>query len=290
MVSPEDHVAEHRAAGRMVDVNGVRTFVREEGEGEPVLCLHGVPASSFLYRKVLPDLAARGLRGIAYDLPGLGLTARDSGVGPSWSDLGRHAVDVVNALELERFHLVVHDVGGPVGMELATHLHDRVASLTVLNTMVAVSTFVKPWTMRPFEVAGLGWLWLKGMVDPAFVRSMYDVGIADRSATSREEVLAYRRLLLHDDGGAAFLRIMRSFETTPGKEALYRDVVGSDRYPVQAVWGERDPALRLDEHARPVRELVGEDNFHRVPGKHFLQEDCHEAIADHVAQIAARAA
>ncbi|MBY5162368.1 alpha/beta hydrolase [Nitriliruptoria bacterium AS10] len=274
----------------MVDANGVRTFVREEGGGEPVLCLHGVPTSSFLYRKVLPDLADRGLRGISYDLPGLGLTARDSGVGPTWSDLGRHAVDVVHALGLERFHLVVHDVGGPVGMEVAAHLPDRVASLTVLNTMVAVSTFVKPWTMRPFEAPGLGWLWLKGMVDPAFVRSMYDVGIADRSATSRAEVLAHRRLLLHEDGGRAFLGIMRNFETTPAKEALYRDVVGSDRYPVQAVWGELDPALRVDEHARPVVEIVGEANFHRVPGKHFLQEDCHEAVADHVASIASRTA
>lgn len=288
MPSPEEHVARHRAAGRMIDANGVRTFIREEGDGDPVLCLHGVPASSFLYRKVLPDLAARGFRGISYDLPGLGLTARDAGVGPTWTDLGRHAVAVVEALGLERFHLVIHDLGGPVGMELAAQLPERVASLTVMNTTVAVSTFVKPWTMRPFEVPGLGWLWLKGTIDPMFARMMYDETIADPSATPREEVLAYRRLLLQEDGGRAFLRIMRNFETTPQKEALYRGVVGSDRYPVQAVWGELDKALRVDEHGIPVKELVGEENFHRVPGKHFLQEDCHEAIAEHVAAIAAR--
>ena len=196
---------------------------------------------------------------------------------------------MAHALDLERFHLVVHDVGGPVGMELAAHLPDRIASLTLLNTIVAVSTFTKPWTMRPFKIPGLGWVWLKAMVDPVFVKSMYEETIADRSATSPEEVMAYRRLLLHEDGGRAFLRIMRNFETTSAKEARYRDVVGSDRYPVQAVWGELDTALRVDEHAVPVMDLVGEDNFHRVPGKHFLQEDCHEAIADHVAQIATRA-
>ncbi len=290
MSSPEHHVATHRAAGRMIDANGVCTFVREEGEGDPVLCMHGVPASSFLYRKVLPDLAACGFRGISYDLPGLGLTARDAGVGPTWTDLGRHAVDVVEALGLERFHLVIHDLGGPVGMELAAHFPDRVASLTVMNTTVAVSTFVKPWTMRPFEIPVLGWLWLKGTIDPMFVRMMYDEAIADRSATPRDEVLAYRRLLLREDGGQAFLQIMRNFETTREKEAIYRDVVGSERYPVQAVWGELDKALRVDEHALPVKEIVGEENFHRVPGKHFLQEDCHEAIAQHVAQIATRAA
>ena len=43
------------------------------------MCLHGVPASCFLYRKVLRELAARGLRGIAFDLPGLGLADRPAG-------------------------------------------------------------------------------------------------------------------------------------------------------------------------------------------------------------------
>jgi len=183
---------------------------------------------------------------------------QDAGVGPTWTDLGNHAVD-------------------------------RVASLTVMNTTVAVSTFTKPWTMRPFELPVLGSLWLKGTIDPMFVKMMYDETIADPSATPREDVLAYRRLLLREDGGRAFLRIMRSFETTVEKEALYRGVVGSDRYPVQAVWGEYDAAVRVDKYGLPVRELVGEQNFHRVPGKHFLQEDCHEAIADHVAGIASRA-
>ena len=41
-----------------------------------MVCLHGVPASCFLYRKVLRELAARGLRGVAFDLPGLGLADR----------------------------------------------------------------------------------------------------------------------------------------------------------------------------------------------------------------------
>lgn len=288
MPNPEDHVAEHRAAGRMIDADGVRTFVRDEGGGDPVLCMHGVPTSSFLYRKVLPELAARGLRGVSYDLPGLGLTARDAGVGPTWTDLGRHAAGVVETLDLERIHLVVHDIGGPVGFELAAHVPERIASLTVMNTLVAVSTFTKPWTMRPFEHAVLGRLWLRGTVDPTFAGLMYHQGIADRSVTPRDEVLAHRRLLLHEDGGRAFLEIMRSFETTATKEALYRDVVGSATYPVQAVWGELDTALRVDDHGRTVEEIVGEGSFHRVPGKHFLQEDCHEAIADHVAEIAAR--
>ena len=73
-----DVVSEHRAAGRRFEAAGISSFVREAGPpgGEPVVCLHGVPASCFLYRKVLRELAARGLRGIAFDLPGLGLADR----------------------------------------------------------------------------------------------------------------------------------------------------------------------------------------------------------------------
>ena len=55
-LTPEAHLDVHRAAGRDVVADGVRSFVREEGTGETVLCMHGVPASSFLYRKVLVEL------------------------------------------------------------------------------------------------------------------------------------------------------------------------------------------------------------------------------------------
>jgi haloalkane dehalogenase len=89
--------------------------VLDQGEAVPVVCLHGVPASSFLYRKVLPELAARGLRGIAFDLPGVGLAARPEGFDYSWTGLGRFCIAAVGALELDRFHLMVHDIGGPVG-------------------------------------------------------------------------------------------------------------------------------------------------------------------------------
>jgi haloalkane dehalogenase len=98
----------HRAAGRMFEAGGVQSFVRDEGEGPTVLCMHGVPASSFLYRKVLLELADRGIRGVAFDLPGLGFAGRPEDFDYSWTGLGRFAVAAVDALNLDRFHLVVH--------------------------------------------------------------------------------------------------------------------------------------------------------------------------------------
>src|SRR3954454_10569619 len=119
----------HRAAGRRFAAAGVGSFVREQGNSEPVVCLHGVPASSFLYRKVLADLAARGLRGVAFNLSRLGLADRPAAFDYTWTGLGRFCAAAVDALELERFHLVVHDIGGPIGFELIAAMArpDRVA-------------------------------------------------------------------------------------------------------------------------------------------------------------------
>ena len=66
----------HRAAGTYFRAAGVGSFVLQEGDGEPVVLMHGLPASSFLYRKVIPELAARGFRALSFDWPGLGLAER----------------------------------------------------------------------------------------------------------------------------------------------------------------------------------------------------------------------
>jgi pimeloyl-ACP methyl ester carboxylesterase len=137
-------VAEHRDHGREFRAGGVGSFVREEGAGETVLCLHGIPASSFLYRKLLPELARRGLRGVAFDLPGLGLADRPADFEYNWTGLGAWSVAAVDALELDRFHLVVHDFGGPVGFELCARVPERIRSLTILNTVVEVEHFHRP--------------------------------------------------------------------------------------------------------------------------------------------------
>jgi len=278
-------VADHRAAGRAFTAAGMTGFVREAGDGETALCMHGVPTSSFLYRKVLDELAARDLRGVAFDLPGLGLADRPENFDYTWTGLGRYCATAIDALELEHFHLVVHDLGGPVGFELVAAVPDRVKSLTVLNTIVDVDTFKRPWSMEPFARRGIGEVYLRALSKPAFRALMSLQGVADRSAVPNAELDAYVDLLKREDGGRAFLKIMRGFERTAVKRDLYRSVLASDRYPVQVVWGTRDPALKVDIHGEAARRAAGVDTIHRLPGKHFLQEDQAPAIADLVAGI-----
>jgi pimeloyl-ACP methyl ester carboxylesterase len=276
----------HRASGSFFDAGGVRSFRLDEGGGEPVVLMHGVPASCFLYRKVLPALAQRGLRGIAFDLPGLGLADRPADFDYSWTGLGRFATAAVQELGLERFHLVVHDIGGPVGFEIAAQLPERVASLTILNTLIEADTFHKPWSMAPFAVPGLNRMWLAQMkFRPMFRMLMGMQGVQDRSKVSNEELNAYVDLLFGDDEGRAFLQIMQSFETTPEKSRLYQSVVSSDRYPKQVVWGENDPALSYSRYGKAAERLTS-TTATRLPAKHFLQEDQYDAVAEAIFRIA----
>lgn len=277
-------VEAHERAGYRIDVGGVGTFVRDEGTGDPVLCLHGVPTSSFLYRKVLGELAGRGLRGIAVDLPGLGLADRPVDFDYSWSGLGDFVTHAVDALGLDRFDLVVHDIGGPVGFEVAHRIPDRIRSLTVLNAPTAVASFDRPWSMEPFAHRGLGEVWLGSMRVPRLGAALFRTlmrlqGVGDLSQVSAGELNAYVDLLTREDGGRAFLRIMRSFERTPEAERRYAAVLCDDRYPVQIIWGEDDPALSVDHHGEQARILAGLTEIHRLPGKHFFQEEQAPAIA-----------
>jgi len=280
----------HRNAGRAFTAAGIRSFVRDEGRGMPVICSHGMWGSSFLYRKVLRELAARDLRGIAWDLPGFGLAERPADYDYSWSGLGRFAIAAVDALRIDRFHLVVHDIGGPVGFELAAAHRDKVASMTILNTMIQVTKFEPPWSMAPFTHRGIGELWLAGMNQTLFRALMMMQGVGDPSSVSKDELGAYLELMRGDDRGRAFLKIMRSTERTPEKDALYLSTVRDVPYPVQVVWAAEDPALKLAVYGERARAATGLQSIQTIPGKHFPQEDQAPLLADRIAAIAIKTA
>ncbi len=277
----------YRASGRVFTAGGIGSFVLDLGPpgGEPVVCVHGVPASAFLYRKVVPALAARGLRGIAVDFPGLGLAERPADADYTWTGLGRWLGSAIDALELDRFHLVVHDIGGPIGLEVAAAAPDRVRSLTVLNTTIAVESFHRPWVMEPFAHPVVGEAWLKSMQLPGlFVALMRALGVTRRVPTA--EIACYVPLLLGDDGGRAFLQIMRGFEATADKQRHYLAALRSKPYPVQVVWGVLDRMLTWRRYGVQAQLAAGLDDAILLPGKHFVQEDCPDEVADAVHRLA----
>lgn len=279
-------IAAHRAQGSEFSAVGVRSFVRHAGEGEPVLCIHGIPASSFLYRKLLPVLAAHELRGVAFDLPGLGLAARPRDFDYTWTGLGEWCAAAVDALGLERFHLVVHDFGGPVGFELCARMPERIRSLTILNTVVDVEHFHRPRALELLARSRLSMPALRLLPRSAFRMLMWRVGIADRSSTSEAELDAWLDLLRRDDGGRACFRMATGLESTRAKSDAYSQALRALTAPVQVLWGVEDPVLKIEAEGEGVRRATGVP-LQRLPGKHFLQEDCFEAIGERVSRLAA---
>jgi len=159
--------------------------------------LHGVPASSFLYRKVIPVVAQQGLQAVAFDFPGLGLADRPVEFDYSWSGLARWTGEAIDALGIDRCHLVVHDIGGPIGFEWAIRNPERVHSLTALDMMLELDGFRRPWSMRPFAIPGIGRIALRTLSRFAFSEAFYAQGIADRRAVPRHEVYVHYEGMRH---------------------------------------------------------------------------------------------
>ena len=284
-MSVQQIVNSWRDRGASLQVPNANTRIWREGEGEPVVCLHGVPASAFIYRKVLPVLAARGMQGVALDFPGLGFADRPEQFDYSWSGLASWTVDALDAAEIDGFHLVVHDIGGPVGFDVIRRIPERVRSLTVLNTIGRVASFRRPLVMEPFAHRGIGWFWLQGMRTPMIIALLRTVGMHD--GPTNDELRAYGALLFRKDGGRAFLKIMRSFERTDAFEAAIVTALNNLTVPAQVIWGAQDPALKMNKYAPPICEILGLPDWHRVRGKHFLQEDSPNEIAEHIANLVA---
>jgi pimeloyl-ACP methyl ester carboxylesterase len=258
--------------------------VRESGAGAPVVLLHGVPTSSFLWRHVLGGLEARGLRGVAFDLPGLGMADRPADYDYSWTGLGRFAAAAVDELGIDAFHLVVHDIGGPVGFELLSRMPaGRVQTLTVMDTMLEVDSFKRPWMMELFARRGVGEAWLAGATRPAWFALMRAAG----GEASYSDYVAHLDLLKREDGGRAFLKIMRGFERTRAKRDLYVGALRDFGGPAQVIWGGRDRALPAEPLADHVVRALGGAPLHVLPAaRHFPQEDHPEEVADLVAGLA----
>ena len=107
----------------------------DEGEGEPVLFVHGTPTWSFEYRALIN--AVRGSRrAIAPDHLGFGLSERPTGFAYTPEAHARALEAFVDRLGLERFALVVHDFGGPIALPLALARPERITQLVVMNSFM----------------------------------------------------------------------------------------------------------------------------------------------------------
>lgn len=284
--SVEQVIEQHKALGRFIDVDGIRTFVLDQGKGEVVFCIHGVPTSSYLYRKVVPALASRGMRGVAIDLPGLGFSDRPEDFEYTFHNFARFCARAIELLGINEYHLLIHDIGGPIGFALAAENKDKVRSLTILNTWIEVDKFKKPLPMRPFEMPLLGEAELKTITHTTWYLLFSQLCVNNIDALPKEEVYAYVDLLKQNDGGKAFLKIMRNFQKSEEFKRLCYEAVQQVPYPIQAIWGADDPALDYNHFGKEIEQATNLTGMHKLSAKHFLQEEKPEEIAALVVQLA----
>ncbi|AQQ53434.1 haloalkane dehalogenase [Planococcus lenghuensis] len=108
----------------------------DEGEGDPVVFLHGNPTSSYLWRNVIPEVAGEGRRVLAPDLVGMG----ESGKAPDGSyrffDHARYLDAWFDALALDNVVLVIHDWGSGLGFHWANRHRERVRGICYMEAFV----------------------------------------------------------------------------------------------------------------------------------------------------------
>jgi haloalkane dehalogenase len=248
----------------------------DEGEGDPVVCFHGEPTWAYLYRKMIPPLAAAGRRVIAPDFAGFGRSDKPTDRG--WYTYDRHVEYVTNALaslDLQNVTAIVHDWGGPIGLRWAVENADRVSRLVILNT-------------------GL----FAGHVNEAFMawRNFAErnpdlpVGFIIQSATKTEvpqEILdAYEAPWPNAEskaGVAQFPLLVPIAEDSPGVAEMnaVRDELSRWEKPTLVCFSDSDPIFSPKAGQRFVDLIPGAQEQRVIEGgAHFLQEDRGETIAE----------
>lgn len=218
----------------------VRMHYVDEGQGTPVLMLHGNPSWSFLYRQLVQALAPE-CRCIAPDHIGCGLSDKPQ---DHPYRLATHIDNVrrlVDTLGLDRFHLVVHDWGGAIGMGLATAMPDRVGRLVVMNTAAFRSLRI-PKRIAVCKIPGLGALLIRGL-------NAFAAGAA-RMAVERPLPTDVRAGFVFPYGNwrdrIATLRFVQDIPLHAGHPSYRTLAAIEDRLPVLAnkpmllAWGMRD--------------------------------------------------
>ncbi len=222
---------------------GARMSYLDEGPrgDEAVLMLHGNPTWSFYYRDLVRDLSP-GIRCIAPDHVGMGLSAKPGGYDYGLASRIADVEALVAALGLRRVHLVVHDWGGPIGLGLAVRNPGLVGQIVIQNTAAFLSARI-PRRIALCRVPVLGEFLVRGL--NGFAEPATWMAMSTRRLTWDE-----RRGYLFPYGSWAdrigvhrFVRDIPMEGDHPSRATLEEVARGLPRlsgHPKMILWGGRD--------------------------------------------------
>ena len=275
------------ATGRsMIEVGGHQIAFTRAGRGRVVVLIHGIPTNAYLWRGVLPPLAAAGLEVITLDLLGYGASDK-----PVDADLGIKAqsaviVEALRALNWPGGTVVGHDIGGGVAQLIAVD-HPGIATGLVLVDSIVYDSFPEPGIARLKDPAwdsilGAPDFDLKKGLAKAFARGMVH---ADR--ITPEMIDAYERPFHGVEGRLAYLRAARALRTEELSSRM--DAVEKLELPTLVVWGAEDvfQPLKSGEH---LAQTMPNGQFEVIQqAGHFLPEDAPGPLSRLIAAFATSA-
>ena len=270
---------------RYADVDGLRLAYVESGppSGPPVLLLHGEPSWSFLYRKVIPVLAAAGLRAIAPDLVGFGRSDKPAEIADH--SYARHVEWIralaFDALGLSGVTLVGQDWGGLIGLRLVAEHPGRFARVVAANTGL-------PTGDQPMPDV---WLRFREVVRTSPALSVSRLVQSGCQTALPPGVLAAYDAPFPDPAHAAAVRAMPELvPATPdnpasaANRAAWRQLATWDK-PFLVAFSDRDPitGAMAPVLKRGVPGAAGRQHPVLAGAGHFLQEDAGEELGAIVA-------
>lgn len=279
---------EHPLPGTDHVVDDVRLHVVHHGAGPglPLLLLHGMPTSSYLWRDVQRDLEHRH-RTYAPDLVGLGCSERPAG-GYDFATQALLLLGLADDLGLDRFAVAGHDVGGGVAVHLTALARDRVAALVLVDSPVHADVWPIP-AVRALATPYLGEAQTAAlrMVPGAGAKYLgAQLGRGLRATELTPKVVGhYTASLLSADGSRGLLNVIRAFDPEATEAAF--EVVRKDAPPALVMWADDDAWFSTAVGRRVAGDLPGASYVEVTDAGHFLPEDRPERVAEEIAAFLA---
>ena len=273
---------------RYATVRGRQLFYREAGPGDApvVVLLHGFPASSFMFRNLVPLLSDR-YHVVAPDYLGFGLSDAPSvgEFGYTFDALADLSAGLLRQLGIGRYAMYVQDYGAPVGWRLALAEPEAVTAIITQNgngyDVGFTEGFWKPlreyWRDRNLHVEAA----LRQALTLEAIRWQYLHGVPDQSTVSPDTWQHDYALVSRPGNDLVQLALFADYATNPPLYPTLHAYLRDSRVPVLAVWGRNDEIFGPDG-ARAFADDAPGAEIHLLDGGHFLLESELDTVTGYI--------